>query len=693
MKPVDRVDDVEPATHPATLSTPVSNGPARADRTLLQLARGLAIWTAVVVLVSVILSASSGQSWREIVDQHTLIAAIIAIAFTVVGAVVVTQRARHALAWVFIAIGQSEGLACFASAYSVRRPQLPGAGFANWLGDVIWLPGMAMAAGLVTTLFPDGRPYSPRWRFLVRVAVGAVAVVVLLLPFAQPTDPGVPINPLAPGAPIEQFLTQVEFGAVGICLLCGVVGAALLAHRMFAESGVERRRIAWFWFAFFVVVVCQLLPVGVIVPTVATALFPVALGVAMLRYGLFDGDRLLNRTLVYTVLTAVVAGTFGLIAGLTSSAVGGATTAAIIAAVAVALGLSPTRAAIQRLVDRTLYGRTRDPYAAITELGAQLAAVIAPDDLLPKVTRMVAGTFRLPFCAITFSDATSPVASWGNRTETRFDLPLQHAGANVGTLTVGLRDGRRFLDPTDEALLRGFAQQVAVAAAGVRLTYDLRRSRDDLAVAREEERHRIRRDLHDGLGPTLAGVALGIGAAQRNSTPETSELLARLQQEISGSLEDVKQLIADLRPSTLTELGLLPALSRYAETVALRSQGTLSVTVEAGEPFFALPVDTEVAVYRIVLEAVTNVTRHAQASSCQVRLAKSDGRLLLSVTDDGVGLPSTPSDGGLGLRSMSERAAELGGTCEIGPADGAGTRVRVLIPVPGSPPPPSSDPE
>jgi signal transduction histidine kinase len=251
---------------------------------------------------------------------------------------------------------------------------------------------------------------------------------------------------------------------------------------------------------------------------------------------------------------------------------------------------------------------------------------------------------------------------------------------------VGLRDGQRFLDPGDERLLQGFAQQAGIAADGVRLTHDLRRSRDELAVARDEERHRIRRDLHDGLGPTLAGVALGLGAARRSvaaSAPETADLLASMETEVKGSLADVKRLVADLHPTTLEELGLAEALRQYADTVTQRSEGTLKVKVELAGPLPTLPAAAEVAAYRIVLEAVTNVARHAQASLCTVAVSAIDGRLGLTVTDDGRGMPPLGQAPGLGLRSMAERAAELGGECTVGAAGDRGTRVAAAIPLGG----------
>jgi two-component system, NarL family, sensor kinase len=568
--------------------------------------------------------------------------------------------------------------------YAARRPALPLATPALFIGEYIWLPGLAISAALFTPLFPDGRPTSPRWRPLLWAGATCVALVSLPLLFLNSPDLAPRRNPIAAPVPVQHVLWGVVIGGLLGALACGIVGAVLLAVRMVRVRGHERRRLGWFFAAFAVTGAARALPVNPVVPAVAVGFLPVALGIAMLRHRLFDGDRLLNRTLVYAVLTIAVAGVFGLTVGLASGALGGDGTGAVLAAVVIALGLAPARNLVQRVVDRLLYGQSRDPYAALTGLGRQLSGTIAADEVLPVVVSTVRGALRLPYVAVTLAGDTWPSAADGEPAAGAVELPLRHAGTEVGRLTVGLRDGQRFLDPGDEKLLQSFAQQAGVAADGVRLTHDLRRSRDELAVARDEERHRIRRDLHDGLGPTLAGVALGLGAARRSvaaSAPETADLLGSMETEVKGSLADVKRLVADLRPTTLEQLGLAEALRRYGETVTQRSEGALKVRIDLPDVLPLLSSAVEVAAYRIVLEAVTNVARHAGASQCTVAVTESDGCLFLAVTDDGCGLPPAEQPQGLGLRSMAERAAELGGQCTIGAAGDHGTRVAAAIPL------------
>jgi two-component system NarL family sensor kinase len=297
------------------------------------------------------------------------------------------------------------------------------------------------------------------------------------------------------------------------------------------------------------------------------------------------------------------------------------------------------------------------------------------------VVDAVADALRLPYVSVTLSGEVRPAAARGTAPAVTVDLPLQHAGTAVGTLTVGPPGGRSSLDPQDERLLLSFAQQIGPAAYGVALTRDLRRSRDSLATARDEERHRIRRDLHDGLGPTLAGVALGLGAARRAATtPAGRELLSSLEAEVKGSLDDVKRLVADLHPTALEQIGLIAALHGYADTVTIRNGGGLHVTVQAPPDALRLPPEVEVAAYRIALEAVTNVARHARATHCTVSVSVSGEELAIRVCDDGVGVrQARPS--GLGLRSIAERAAELGGAATVEAAVGGGTVVSARLPL------------
>jgi signal transduction histidine kinase len=275
-----------------------------------------------------------------------------------------------------------------------------------------------------------------------------------------------------------------------------------------------------------------------------------------------------------------------------------------------------------------------------------------------------------------------PAACAGRPSHPEIVVPLSLRGAQAGSLVVAQRSPRERYSQRDLALLQDLARPIAVAVHAAALTQDLQRSRESLVAAREEERRRIRRDLHDGLGPALAGVAFGLDAARNTLTanPETTAAtLAELKTEVQASISDVRRLIYELRPPALDQFGLVPALQQYAARLAER--GVLDVSVSAPD-LPPLPAAVEVAAYRIVTEALTNAARHSGARHTAVSFTVDDAKLRLEIADDGIGLP-VRRDGrgaGLGLDAMAERAAELGGACSAAARD-RGTSVVAVLPL------------
>jgi len=237
--------------------------------------------------------------------------------------------------------------------------------------------------------------------------------------------------------------------------------------------------------------------------------------------------------------------------------------------------------------------------------------------------------------------------------------------------------------PADWRLLQGIAHQAGVAAYGVRLTADLQCSREQLVTAREEERRRLQRDLHDGLGPGLASLTLKLDTARNllaHDPAATSALLMELKAQTQAIVVDVRRLVYDLRPLALDQLGLVCAIREYA--ASLSDHDELQVSIEAPEHLPSLPAAVEVVAYRIVQEALTNVARHADACTCTIRFLLDDtlSLLYLEIRDDGHGLPPDYR-AGMGMHSMRERAAELGGTCVIASLPSGGTLVWARLPL------------
>jgi signal transduction histidine kinase len=356
----------------------------------------------------------------------------------------------------------------------------------------------------------------------------------------------------------------------------------------------------------------------------------------------------------------------------------GATTGApIVATAAVAVLALPLHRRLAELVNRLVHGEPEEPFAVLRRLGARLAA--AQDDatvaeqVLPDVVAALARAMRLPYVAVQLADGTE--VARGRRPADVTQLPLVYAGTDVGRLVVARQDGR--MDSVrgvrDAKVLAALAEQAAVAVHTVVLARDLRRSRELTVTAREEERRRLYRDLHDGLGPSLAALALQVETA-RDLVGRDDDRAGRLLDQVRAHLKDtvgeVRTVVHGLRPPALDDLGLADAVRELAG----RFGGimTVDVTIDLEEAAATeLPAAVEVAAYAITGEALANVARHAGAGSSSVRLEREDGWLVVAVTDDGRGIPVDASPG-VGLVSMRRRAEELGGTLEVVPAvDGA----------------------
>jgi signal transduction histidine kinase len=401
-------------------------------------------------------------------------------------------------------------------------------------------------------------------------------------------------------------------------------------------------------------------------------LVPASIAIALLRHRLLDIRLVLSRSLVYLALTgAVLVAYLGLV-GVLNRTIG----SSVLAALLIAVGLNPARVWLQRVVDRAVYGARRDPVAAIAAVAPRLG-----DAGLDGVLAALCQVMRLPAAAIVVDG--EPIATHGELPAARHEVALRQGEEPVGTLVVGLRTGEPRFDPADARIVALLAAPVAVAVQATRLADELRTSRERVISGREEERRRIRRDLHDGLGPMLTSVVLNADAAWHlvDAEPRRSaDLVAKVRDQAVAAIDDIRRLVYDLRPPALDGLGLIGALREHALGVPTRADGAqLTVVVAAPEPLGELPAAVEVAAYRIATEAITNVARHSTAATAAVTLERDDGRLNLSIVDDGAG-DAEPWRPGVGLASIRERAAELGGRCRI-EHDHRGARVLVDLPI------------
>lgn len=632
------------------------------------------------------------------------------VVMTGCGAVILSRRPRHAIGVILIGFGLLWAVDGALEAWyglGITPPfgtppddLLPGTSFAYWF---VARAGAFLLVGLplVLVLYPTGRLLSGGWRWLgvaTLVAAAALPATLLVMPSAV-LELGVPAAPIADpdllslpipaeiGFPLMVVTRLVTLGAVLPALVLVVV-----RHRL--AAGLERRRLRWLLWAGivcgFLAVISLLAPSGMLASSMlfaAVVATSVSVTIGICSPDRYDVDGLVADTVAWGAVGAVVIGLDLAMVAVVSRTVGDHLDQRDVTLVVLLLTVllyAPLRSLLWVRVRRVLLGRRGDRYQVVTRLAARLESTGSVPDQLPALVASVADSFRVPYVGVEVfaSDGGRLIADHGRRPDQVTELPIGYSGQQVGRLILPVRSGlRAVLTRADQALLMDVVRQAAIAVRLTRLTDELQASREQLVLAREDDRRRIRRDLHDGLGPALGGVGLRLAAAEQavDADPERAkELIGASRTNLREAVAEVRRLVHGLRPPALDDLGLLAAIEHQGDQ--LRAAG-LEVTVDA-EGLDALPAAVEVATYRIVAESLTNVARHAQARAVGVRLRRDDGALIMEVTDDGIGI-SSERTAGVGLLSLRERAAELGGEATIECPSGGGTIVRAVLPLTG----------
>ena len=607
--------------------------------------------------------------------------ASLAAAFTALGALVLAGVPGHPVGRLMTAAGLTAAVAALALSWTGITP-------VAWVGQWLWWPpyGLIILALLV---FPDGRLPGRRWRPVAYLVVVTTAVATLALAVAALSDPRRLLLSAEPAATAQaRTLVQLALLAIGVELLTLLAVLFSLAARWRRATGETRQQLACLLAAGVLFVLGLVLDglnlAGAWVLMVIA--IPGAMTLAVLRYRLYGLEQVINRTLVWLVMSLLVIVAFVATVSLLRDLVlrGDTSNASLVTTGLIAVTFEPLRHRVQRGVNRLLYGERDEPYAVLARLGDLLERTVEPQAVLPLLTRTIADSLQVPYVAVELAadgdrDPDRPPkvhAEHGQATGSveRFDM-LTH-GERVGWLVVAHRSpGSRFTS-LERRLLSDVALHASVAAATARLIRDLRSSRERLVTAREEERRRLRRDLHDGLGPTFAGMSMQVRAARKLATDRQRlvGILDGLAEDLRTCTAEVRQLVDQLRPPAL-DRGLESALR--AECQRFDSPG-LSVRLRVEDELDQLPAAVEVAAYRIVGEALANVSRHARATTCDV-VVRRGRALVVEVGDDGVGILAR-RPGGVGLDSMRERAAELGGECDLVDRTPQGTLVRVRLP-------------
>ncbi|QYC45889.1 Oxygen sensor histidine kinase NreB [Nonomuraea coxensis DSM 45129] len=660
------------------MTTATGSTPA-ARRALLAVVWTLAVAAPAATIVTSVLGAQL-TDWNELDGGPDPVGLL----FPAAGAFLITHRPRLLFPWLLWGTGVlwAVYLLLFAlTAWTHAFAPGPLTPYLGWPSLWLWLLVVPTFSGIMPLLFPDGRLPSKRWRPVLYGHLVLMAGHSLLLGLSP--DPefelGLDIeNPF--GVPALGRIPEVVESWIGLpMILLSLLSVASLGFRYRAATPEVRRQIAWYLWAMVIFLGYWVGSQGSEDPVVIglriflTAGIPIAVVASALRHQLYGIRLILDRTLVYGTLAVVAGLTYsGLIWAADSVAGDYGTLAGLAAALATAAVFHPVRLRLQRSVDR-LFNVERDPYRAADLLSRAVQRAGDPAAALAEALSIVRTTLGARGAVVRV--AGEPVVSFadGEPGARPREVALVWHGEHVGRLLLaGGRQSRQQLDV--------MAKHLAELAHAVRLSTDLHDSRERITATRDEERRRLGRELHDGLGPSLTSVTMTLDEARRRLERDpgsVDELLVRFREEMTATLDSVRELVDGLRPPALEELGLPGALRDVARDVP----GPCVEIRTAGEPLDDLPAGVETAAYRIVQEALTNARRHARASRIEVTLARGDGVLRVTVADDGVGLPEEPSPG-VGLTSMRERAAEIGGTCAIAARPSGGTAVTATLPLP-----------
>ncbi len=576
------------------------------------LARSLAILSLTLGIAGLVIGPLVAREWLV---THLLFSPLTTVAYALVGGLIAVRQPRNPLGWIFSAVGVFAGLTSLLGDRNYLGLCLwsgavaPCIQIAQWLSLWVWMPTTMLPMSFVLLLFPDGRLPSRRWRPVAWSAGLGLAAYIL----SAALHPRPPIEPIPPYNPFGIPAIAAELELLGYVawplIIVGIFGALVAPVVRFRRSrGIEREQVKWLAYGSSLAMLFLILlsawaamrpgdpaayELNIGGVWVTLTVIVISAGIAILRHRLYDIDLIINRTLVYGALSAGVVGLYVLLVGALGALFqsSGNLPIALLATGLAAFLIQPLRARLQRGVNRLMYGERDDPYTVLSRLSQQLKTTLAPTAVLPGIAEAVAQTLKLPYVALalTHGNRLEIAAAYGRPAGDPVQLPLVYQAETVGQLLVAPRAPGEAFTPAERRLLDDIALQAGVAAHAVRLTADLQRSRERLITAREEERRRLRRDLHDGLGPQLASLTLTLAAARellRHDVDAADRLLQELAIHTQAAIADIRRVVYDLRPPALDDLGLVLALREQA---AHYTQAGLQITIAAPDQLPPLP--------------------------------------------------------------------------------------------------------
>jgi signal transduction histidine kinase len=618
------------------------------------------------------------------------------------GGLLATRVPDNPIGWIFLAGGLSQGLAGFGREWAVlgyvtHPGSLPGPDWGGWLG---WASTISFATLPLSILrFPDGRLTGRFWLWVQRTIVAAtltsIATSMLVAGDYTQEMPGLG-NPIGVG---WSWLSPVETAAWMVLSMCTLLAAISLIRRWRGAPPALRTSLRWVTIAgvaLSVETAVENTPLAELavfdwLGPVAFLAFVGTVTFSVLRYRLWDIDLLVDLSLVYGILAVLVAVAFVLLVAMTGKVFDGRDVMwpTLVTTGVVTLVFVPLRNRIAEVVDRVRHGARSDPYRALAMVTRRGDPADPTAQLQEAVDLVASESPFLDYVAVTTVDGLT--AQTGAPRNEVVTLPLDHQGGRVGTMSIAYRPGSSATRPgaplggLGADLLPDLRSRMAEVVAAVGVNQAVAESRRAVAMAREEERRRLRRDLHDGLGPALAAIAMRADSAQLlidHDPGRAADMLAGLGDEVRTTIADVRRLVYDLQPPVLDAVGLVAAIGEQAAAFSGPARYGIDLAVELTAPqdLPALPAAVEIAAYRIACEALANVVRHSSARRCAITVADDDGTLRLTVDDDGVGHDRAARPG-VGTASMIERATELGGALRIGGSPMGGTRVLATLPL------------
>ena len=655
-------------------------------------------------------------AWNDSFEPFVALAIVMMIGYGTVGAVLASRGGGGVLGWLMLLIALGFVLTAISDELVTYRyvtnpaSRLPLVGVAawltNWLFVVVFTPLI-----LIPLLYPTGQSQSPRWRWAPRAVVVVAtlgSLATILRPGFVDTENARVLNPT--GVEALQGPIAVALIILGTCLLLlSVVSVVSLFLRFRRADGDERQQIRWL--AYLAVLAIVLLAAAITsgwttgdstlsyafflaLFAVVGIAFPLAIGLAILKYRLYDLDLVVKKTVLYSLVALLLVGLFLSAAVLLGGSFIEAHPAAIVASIAIGLAFWPATRIARRVADRIVYGRRATPYEGLSEFSHRVGGSYSAEDVLPRMAEILAGAVGANDAIVWLrvgaelrpagrwpadTDAPSPLSVSG---DTSPSIPgdaaveVRDRGELLGALAVSMPTNDP-MDPGRERLVEDLASQAGLVLRNVRLIEEVRASRQRLVAAQDVERRRLERNIHDGAQQQLVALSVKLKLLEQlagRDAEKTAHMAAQLQTEATVALEDLRDLARGIYPPLLADQGLPAALTAQAR------KSTVPVDVRAGD-VGRFPQDVEAAIYFACLEAMQNVAKYADATNVTISIAGADGELSFEVADDGVGFDAAASTHGTGLQGIADRIDALGGRFEVRSRPGAGTTLAGSIPV------------